>query len=67
MSRPLPKLVPIAPHTVEPYDGHEGMVRCIHCKRAGVPDYMGRGGCVRYVPSMRAVPQHCGRFVGVSK
>lgn len=64
MSKPLPKLIPIAPHTVEPYDGHDRMVMCSTCKRGAVPDHMGRGGCIRYVPSMKHVPQHCGRFVG---
>jgi hypothetical protein len=54
--------IPTAPHVVEPYDGHEGMVRCADCRRASVPDYYGHGGCPLYVPSMRMVLVHCSRF-----
>ena len=61
MSR-LAKIIPIAPHTVEPYDSTDRMVCCADCSRASVPDYHGRGGCPNYVPSMRKVLQHCGRF-----
>lgn len=54
------KHIPIAPHIVEPYDGHEGMVRCCDCK-----DSQGSNGnyrCPRYVPSMASVMQHCEKF-----
>lgn len=55
-------LIPIAPHAVEAYDGNDRMVRCGDCRRGSVPDYIGRGGCNRYVPSMKHTMQHCGRF-----
>jgi len=35
------------------------MVTCASCTRRGIPDYQGRGGCIRYVPAMVQTPQHC--------
>lgn len=58
------KVIPIAPHAVEPYDGTDAMVRCEDCRSAGVPGWNGRGGCPWYVPSMRATWQHCAAFKG---
>lgn len=63
--------VPLFPHTVEPYDGHERMVRCIDCVRRGVyNDHYGKrapAGCANYVPSMASTLQHCGWFRGLPK
>lgn len=54
-----PYFIPAPLITVEPLDGTEGMVTCEQCARRGIPDYQGRGGCIRYVPSMAQTPQHC--------
>jgi hypothetical protein len=58
--------IPAAEHIAEPYDGQEGMVRCIDCVRRGIyDDYYGRRtptGCACYVPSMASTLQHCPWF-----
>ena len=46
--------IPIAEHVVEPYDGTEGMVRCIDCGW--------RFNCRNRVPSMDQIRQHCHQF-----
>lgn len=54
------KRIPPVQHTSEPYDGHEGMVRCCDCK--GSEGRNGNYRCPRYVPSMATQMQHCSKF-----
>jgi hypothetical protein len=67
----MSKPIPTAPHTVEPYDGHDRMVRCSGCVRSQVyNDHYGRRtptGCISYVPSMAAMLRHCGYFRGLPR
>lgn len=56
----MSKPIPIAPHTVEPYDGNDRMVTCAKC--LGSAGSNGNYRCPRYVPSMATVPQHCNRY-----
>lgn len=56
------RFIPIAPHTVEPFDGTDSdMVRCNDCTEAFVPGFSGRG-CDRFIPSMALTLQRCHRY-----
>lgn len=64
MSNEKPKFIPIAPHFVEPYDGHDRMVVCVDCKGSERKGHAGEFKCLRFVPSMAHQQMHCQRFRG---